>query len=114
VLHAESTHKVLQSAPDASAAVRRFAAQWHEQSVLDPKAAEETAQELKDGAARAESVPRELLVRETAIATKLKTLVAGTGCHSGARRELKWRPKHDALQTLRETIAAERLDRFVR
>jgi nucleoside-diphosphate-sugar epimerase len=31
-----------------------------------------------------------------------------------ARRELKWRPKHDALQTLRETIAAERLDRFVR
>jgi UDP-glucose 4-epimerase len=31
-----------------------------------------------------------------------------------ARRELRWRPKHDALQTLRETIAAERLDRFVR
>ena len=31
-----------------------------------------------------------------------------------ARRELKWRPKHDALQTLRETIAVERLDRFVR
>jgi UDP-glucose 4-epimerase len=33
---------------------------------------------------------------------------------SKARRELRWRPKHDALQTLRETIAAERLDRFVR
>jgi UDP-glucose 4-epimerase len=31
-----------------------------------------------------------------------------------ARRELRWRPKHDALQTLRTTIAAERLDRFVR
>ena len=31
-----------------------------------------------------------------------------------ARRELRWRPKHDALQTLRATIAAERLDRFVR
>jgi UDP-glucose 4-epimerase len=31
-----------------------------------------------------------------------------------ARRELRWRPKHDALQTLRMTIAAERLDRFVR
>jgi UDP-glucose 4-epimerase len=31
-----------------------------------------------------------------------------------ARRELKWRPQRDALQTLRETIAAERLDRFVR
>ena len=33
---------------------------------------------------------------------------------SKARRELRWRPKHDALHTLRETIAAERLDRFVR
>jgi UDP-glucose 4-epimerase len=33
---------------------------------------------------------------------------------SKARRELRWRPKHDALQTLRETIAAQRLDRFVR
>ncbi len=33
---------------------------------------------------------------------------------SKARRELRWRPKHDALQTLRETIAAERLDRLVR
>jgi UDP-glucose 4-epimerase len=33
---------------------------------------------------------------------------------SKARRELRWRPKHDALQTLRTTIAAERLDRFVR
>ena len=33
-----------------------------------------------------------------------------------ARRELKWRPKHDALQTLRETIAVEggTCDRFVR
>jgi UDP-glucose 4-epimerase len=31
-----------------------------------------------------------------------------------ARRELKWRPRHDALETLRETIAAERLDRFMR
>ncbi len=33
---------------------------------------------------------------------------------SKARRELRWRPKHDSLHTLRETIAAERLDRFVR
>ena len=31
-----------------------------------------------------------------------------------ARRELRWRPQHDALETLREMIAAERLDRFVR
>jgi UDP-glucose 4-epimerase len=33
---------------------------------------------------------------------------------SKARRELRWRPKHDALHTLRETITAERLDRLVR
>ena len=30
-----------------------------------------------------------------------------------ARRELGWRPKHDALQTLRETIATARMDRSV-
>ena len=31
-----------------------------------------------------------------------------------ARRELRWRPKHDALQTLRETIMAARLHRLIR
>ncbi|HUB74199.1 MAG TPA: NAD-dependent epimerase/dehydratase family protein [Solirubrobacteraceae bacterium] len=31
-----------------------------------------------------------------------------------ARRELRWRPRHDALGTLRETIAAARLGRLVR
>src|SRR6185312_3028898 len=31
-----------------------------------------------------------------------------------ARRELRWRPQHDALDTLRETIAAARSERFVR
>jgi len=31
-----------------------------------------------------------------------------------ARRELRWRPKHDALETLRETIVAARMGRFVR
>jgi UDP-glucose 4-epimerase len=31
-----------------------------------------------------------------------------------ARRELRWRPKYDALQTLRETIVNARLARFVR
>jgi UDP-glucose 4-epimerase len=31
-----------------------------------------------------------------------------------ARRELRWRPKHDALQTLRETITAARLERLIR
>jgi UDP-glucose 4-epimerase len=31
-----------------------------------------------------------------------------------ARRELRWRPGHNALQTLRETIMATRLDPFIR
>lgn len=31
-----------------------------------------------------------------------------------ARRELRWRPKYDALQTLQETIMNARLDRFIR
>lgn len=31
-----------------------------------------------------------------------------------ARRELGWRPKHDALETLRETITSARLGRFIR
>ena len=31
-----------------------------------------------------------------------------------ARRELRWRPKHDALQTLRETISATRMGRLIR
>lgn len=33
---------------------------------------------------------------------------------SKARRELRWRPRHDALETLRETIVNARLDRFIR
>jgi UDP-glucose 4-epimerase len=33
---------------------------------------------------------------------------------SKARRELRWRPKHNALQTLRETITSARLDRLIR
>jgi UDP-glucose 4-epimerase len=33
---------------------------------------------------------------------------------SKAHRELRWRPKYDALQTLRDTIAATRLDRLIR
>ncbi len=31
-----------------------------------------------------------------------------------ARRELRWRPKHDAVSTLRETITATRLDSLIR
>jgi nucleoside-diphosphate-sugar epimerase len=31
-----------------------------------------------------------------------------------ARRELRWRPQHSALQTLRETITAARLERLIR
>jgi UDP-glucose 4-epimerase len=31
-----------------------------------------------------------------------------------ARRELRWRPKHDAVHTLRETIVASRMDPLIR
>ena len=31
-----------------------------------------------------------------------------------ARRELRWRPKHDALETLRETVTSARLDPLIR
>jgi UDP-glucose 4-epimerase len=31
-----------------------------------------------------------------------------------ARRELGWRPRHDALETLRETITATRMDSLIR
>lgn len=31
-----------------------------------------------------------------------------------ARRQLRWRPRHNALQTLRDTITAARAERFVR
>jgi UDP-glucose 4-epimerase len=31
-----------------------------------------------------------------------------------ARRELRWRPKHDAAQTLRETVQAARMERLIR
>jgi nucleoside-diphosphate-sugar epimerase len=35
--------------------------------------------------------------------------------HTGkARRELRWRPRHDALQTLRETVTSSRLDPLIR
>jgi len=33
---------------------------------------------------------------------------------SKARRDLRWRPRHGALQTLRETITAARMDRLIR
>ncbi len=33
---------------------------------------------------------------------------------SKARRELGWRPKHDAMETLRATIAATRMERLIR
>src|SRR5437764_6490934 len=33
---------------------------------------------------------------------------------SRARSELHWRPRHGALQTLRDTIAAARMDRLIR
>lgn len=73
-LLAASARTVLQKAPDASATARRLAGQWHEQSVLDPDVAEETAVKLETELARAESLLRELLDRETEIASELTAL----------------------------------------
>lgn len=75
-LLAESAEIVLQKTGAATATARRLAAQWHEQSVLDLQAAEETAIELETELADAESVLRELLARETAIDAELRALAA--------------------------------------
>jgi hypothetical protein len=75
-LLAESAEIVLQKTGAATATARRLAAQWHEQSVLDPQAAEETAVELETELANAESVLRELLARETAIDAELRARAA--------------------------------------
>jgi hypothetical protein len=73
-LLAESARVLLQSALKASVGTRRLAAKWHEQSVLDPEAAEDTALKLDTEFAYAEPTLRELLARETAIAAKLRAL----------------------------------------
>jgi hypothetical protein len=78
-LLAESARIVLRSAPDASAGSHRLAATWHEQSVLDPDAAEDTALKLDTELAHAESVLRELLARESAIAAELRALATERG-----------------------------------
>ena len=75
-LLAESAEIVLRKAGAATASARRLAARWHEQSVLDPQAAEKTARELETELADAESVLRELLAREAAIDTELRALAA--------------------------------------
>jgi len=75
-LLAESAEIVLQKTAAATAAARRLAAQWHEQSVLDPQAAEKTAVELETELADVESLLRELLARETAIDAELRALAA--------------------------------------
>ena len=45
-LLAESAEIVLHRSGEASAAARALASRWHEQSVLDPQAAEQTALQL--------------------------------------------------------------------
>jgi hypothetical protein len=82
-LLAESAEIVLQRAPAATATARRLAAQWHEQSVLDPRAAQQTALEMEQEIDRAESVLRGLLSRETAIVAELRALVDESRSLSG-------------------------------
>lgn len=73
-LLAESAQAVLQRASEASASSRGLASRWHEQSVLDPQAAEQTAVEFEGELARVEPFLRELLARESAIAAELRAL----------------------------------------
>lgn len=75
-LLAESAGIVLQKAGEASGSARALASQWHEQSALDPQAAQQTALQLEKEVADAEPILRELLARETAIAAELRALVA--------------------------------------
>jgi hypothetical protein len=77
-LLAESAQIVLQNTGEASASARALARQWHEQSVLDPRAAERTTLKLKTELAHAQSILRELLARESAIAAELRALAAET------------------------------------
>jgi hypothetical protein len=63
-----------QSTPEATAAVRRLAGQWHEQSVLNPDAADRTAVKLEEQLVGVEVVLRDLLDRESAIAANLRAL----------------------------------------
>jgi hypothetical protein len=55
-LLAESAQIVLQNTGEATASARALAKQWHEQSVLDPRAAEHTALKLKTELAHAQGV----------------------------------------------------------
>ena len=67
---------MLHSAPAASAAARRLASQWHERSLLDPNTAQGTELKLETELTHAESLLRELLDRESAIASELRALTA--------------------------------------
>lgn len=78
-LLAESARIVLHTTPEATAAVRRLAGQWHEQSALDPAAADRTAVKLEQRLVNVEAVLRELLDRESAIAAELRALAAERG-----------------------------------
>ncbi len=72
----ESAQIVLHKAGQASRSARPLADQWHEQSVLDPQAAEQTALQLHTELTDVEPLLRELLARETAISAELRALTA--------------------------------------
>jgi hypothetical protein len=72
----ESARLVMQDAPKASAAAWGLASRWHEQTVLDPDAAERTAIALDEEVGRAELALRMLLGRVSAIAAELRALAA--------------------------------------
>ncbi|HLH14347.1 MAG TPA: NAD-dependent epimerase/dehydratase family protein [Solirubrobacteraceae bacterium] len=84
--------------------VRRLAEELGWYSIPVPELAVDAAAEM---VARLSFLPAQAqwiaALREPAIMSTAK-----------ARRELGWRPRHDALSTLRETISATRLERLIR
>jgi hypothetical protein len=75
-LLAESTRITLRDAFVVASTMRQLASRWHEQSVLDPDAAETTAATLEDEFARIEPQLRGFLSRQREIAAELRALLA--------------------------------------
>lgn len=98
-LLAESARNVLQNAPEASATARRLATEWHEQSVLDPKTAEQTALELDTELAQA---PRQSPHCGSCSLARARSL----------RNSDSWRRKDADAQALATRSAAAYSNRF--
>lgn len=71
----ESSRVAIRDAFAVTSAMRRLSGRWHEQSVLDPVAAEETASALEAELARVEPQLLSILNRQREIAAELRALL---------------------------------------